>query len=115
MKITDIKPNPNNPRVIRDDKFDKLCRSLADFPQMMELRPIIIDADSVILGGNMRYQALRASGKTEIPDAWVKQASELTEAQKQEFIIKDNVGFGEWNWDEVEALFLTRNAQRSEP
>ena len=54
MKITDIKPNPNNPRVIRDDKFDKLCRSLADFPQMMELRPNIIDSDSVILGGNMR-------------------------------------------------------------
>lgn len=105
MKITDIKPNPNNPRVIRDDKFDKLCRSLADFPQMMELRPIIIDADSVILGGNMRYQALRASGKTEIPDAWVKQASELTEAQKQEFIIKDNVGFGEWDFELLASMF----------
>ena len=105
MKITDIKPNPNNPRVIRDDKFDKLCRSLADFPQMMELRPIIIDADSVILGGNMRYQALRASGMQEIPDCWVKQAHELTEAQKQEFVIKDNVGFGEWDFDMLANLW----------
>jgi DNA modification methylase len=105
MKITDIRPNPNNPRVIRDEKFNKLCRSLADFPQMMELRPIIIDADNVILGGNMRYQALRASGMQEIPDCWVKQAHELTEAQKQEFVIKDNVGFGEWDFDMLANLW----------
>ena len=66
---------------------------------MMELRPIIVDADGMILGGNMRYQALRHNGMTEIPDSWVKRAEELTEAQKREFIINDNVGFGEWNFD----------------
>jgi len=99
MKITDIRANPNNPRVIRDDKFKKLCRSITDFPQMMELRPIIVDAEGIILGGNMRFQALKASGMKEIPDAWVKRADDLTEEQKREFVIKDNVGFGEWDFD----------------
>ncbi|TXH45720.1 MAG: hypothetical protein E6Q97_31005 [Desulfurellales bacterium] len=99
MKLSAIKSNPKNPRLIRDEKFDRLKKSLESFPQMMELRPIVVDADGVILGGNMRYQALKALGKSEIPDEWVKRANELTEEQKREFIIKDNAGFGEWDWD----------------
>lgn len=99
IKIKEIKPNPNNPRLIKDDKFKKLCDSIQAFPKMMELRPIIIDESNVILGGNMRFNALKHLGYKEIPAEWVKQASELTEEQKQEFIVKDNVGFGEWDWD----------------
>lgn len=99
MRLTDIKLNPNNPRLVKDDKFKKLCKSLQEFPQMMELRPIVVDANGVILGGNMRYQALKANGMKEIQDEWVKRADELTEEQKREFVIKDNVGFGEWDWD----------------
>jgi DNA modification methylase len=97
--LADIKQNPNNPRLIKDDKFKKLRKSLQEFPQMMELRPMIVDADGVILGGNMRYQAIKASGRKEIPDSWVMRADELTEEQKQEFIIKDNIGFGEWDFE----------------
>jgi site-specific DNA-methyltransferase (adenine-specific) len=99
MKITELKPNPNNPRLIKDDKFKKLCDSIQAFPKMMELRPIIIDEDNIILGGNMRFNALKHLGYKELPAEWVKQANELTEEQKQEFIVKDNVGFGEWDWD----------------
>ena len=115
MKITDIRPNPDNPRVIRDERFNKLCRSITDFPQMMELRPIIVDGGGMILGGNMRFQALKTTGMKEIPDCWVKEAHELTEDQKREFIIKDNVGFGErdfdllangWDADDLEAWGL---------
>lgn len=99
MKITSIKGNTKNPRLIKDDKFKKLCASIEQFPKMMELRPIIIDENNVILGGNMRFNALKHLGYKELPAEWVKQASELTEEQKQEFIVKDNVGFGEWDWD----------------
>lgn len=99
MKLKDIKPNPNNPRVIRDDKFEKLRNSIESFPQMMALRPIVVDADNVILGSNMRFRALQDLGYKEIPDEWVKKADELTEEQKREFIIKDNSGFGSWDWD----------------
>jgi hypothetical protein len=99
MKVKDIKPNPNNPRVIRDDKFEKLRNSIEGFPQMMALRPIVVDVDNVILGGNMRFRALQDLGYKEIPDEWVKKADELTEEQKREFIIKDNSGFGSWDWD----------------
>jgi hypothetical protein len=99
MKIAELKSNPNNPRLIKDDKFKKLCTSIEQFPKMMELRPIIIDENNIILGGNMRFNALKHLGYKELPSEWVKQASELTEEQKQEFIVKDNVGFGEWDWD----------------
>ena len=99
MKLSSIKLNPNNPRLIKDEKFKKLCKSIEEFPQMMELRPIIVDEDGVILGGNMRYQALRHLGYKELEDKWVMRASDLTEEQKKEFIVKDNVGFGEWDWD----------------
>ncbi len=95
-KIKDIKPNKSNPRVIRGNKFDKLVKSIKQFPQMLELRPIVVDEDMVILGGNMRYKACVEAGLKEVP---IKIAKGLSEEQKKEFIIKDNVGFGEWDWD----------------
>lgn len=101
MKLSAIKKNLNNPRILKDDKFEKLKKSIQDFPQMMTLRPMVIDNDGVILGGNMRFEAIRALGYKEIPDEWVKRADDLTEEQKQEFVIKDNVGFGEWDWDAI--------------
>ena len=99
MVMTDIKTNPNNPRLIKDDRFKKLVKSISDFPKMMELRPIVIDKDNVILGGNMRYKALKELKYKDIPDEWIKRADELTEAEKKEFIIKDNVGFGINDWE----------------
>jgi hypothetical protein len=99
MKLKDIKLNKSNPRLIKDDKFKKLVKSIEEFPKMMELRPIVIDNDMTILGGNMRYKALSELGYKEVPDEWVKRADELTDEEKQRFIIADNVGFGEWEWD----------------
>ncbi len=101
MKLSQIRKNPNNPRTIRDEKFEKLKRSIQDFPQMMELRPIIVDEAGIILGGNMRYEAIKSLKMAEFPDAWVKRVEELTEDQKKEFIVKDNVGFGDWDWDAI--------------
>jgi len=98
MLITDIKPNPNNPRLIKDNKFKQLVKSIQDFPQMLELRPIVIDENNMVLGGNMRLKACIEAGLKDVP---VKQAKDLTEAQKKEFIIKDNVGFGEHDWSEL--------------
>jgi len=98
IKLKDIKPNPDNPRFILDENHDKLVNSIKDFPKMMELRPIIVNDQNVILGGNMRYNALEAIGYKEIPDTWIKKASDLSEEEQQEFIIKDNVGFGSWDW-----------------
>lgn len=99
MKLTDIKPNPNNPRVIKDDKFDKLVKSIKDFPKMMELRPMVINSDNIVLGGNMRLKALKELGYKEVPNEWVKRAEDLTEDEQRQFIIKDNVGFGEHDWE----------------
>lgn len=99
MKLTELKENPDNPRTIDKGKFEKLKTSITDFPKMMVLRPIITDDDGMILGGNMRLKALRDLGFDKIPDDWVKKASDLTEDERKEFIIKDNVGFGEWDWD----------------
>jgi ParB-like chromosome segregation protein Spo0J len=101
MKLSEINPNPNNPRLVKDDRFKKLVSSIEAFPEMMELRPMIIDENNVILGGNMRYKALQHLKRKEIPDSWVKRADELTNDQKKEFIIKDNVGFGEHDWDKL--------------
>ena len=98
MNINEIKPNPNNPRIIKDDKFKKLVKSIQDFPQMLELRPIVIDENNVVLGGNMRLKACIEAGLKDVP---VKQAADLTEEQKKEFIVKDNVGYGEWDWDDL--------------
>jgi len=105
-KISDIKPNPNNPRIIKDDKFLKLVNSIKEFPEMLKIRPIVINEDNIVLGGNMRLKACKEAKLKEIP---VIMASELTEAQQREFIIKDNIGFGDWdfqdlaqNWDSEE-------------
>jgi ParB-like chromosome segregation protein Spo0J len=98
MNISQIKPNPNNPRVCRDAKFKLLVKSIQDFPQMLELRPIVIDENNMVLGGNMRLKACIEAGLTDVP---VKQAADLTEEQKKEFIVKDNVGYGEWDWDDL--------------
>jgi len=99
MNIKSIKINPRNPRIIKDEKFKKLVNSIKEFPKMMELRPIVVDDDNIVLGGNMRLKALEHLKYTEIPDSWVKKASELTEEEKKRFIVADNVGFGDWNWD----------------
>ena len=99
MNTDKIKINPNNPRIIKDDRFKKLVKSIDEFPKMMKLRPIIIDNNNEVLGGNMRFAALQELGYKEIPDEWIKRADELTDEEKKRFIIADNVGFGEWDWD----------------
>lgn len=101
VKLSSIQKNPSNPRFIKDDRFKKLVKSLEEFPEMMKLRPIIINKNAVILGGNQRYEALKQIGYKEIPETWVQKAEDLTEAQQREFIIKDNVGFGQHDWDKL--------------
>lgn len=96
LPIGTLKPNPDNPRLIKDDKFKKLVASIRSLPAMLELRPIVVNADMMVLGGNMRLKACQAAGLTEVP---VVIADELTTAQQAEFVIKDNVSFGEWEWD----------------
>lgn len=99
MKLSNIKVNPSNPRLIKNEKFQKLVNSIREFPKMMELRPIIVDENMIIQGGNMRFKAIKELGLKEIPDSWVRQANDLTEEEKRRFIIADNVGFGEWDND----------------
>jgi len=99
MKVKDLKLNEKNPRYISEERMKKLVASIEDFPKMMHLRPIICDSGGVILGGNMRYRALVALGYKEIPDEWVRRAEDLTEEEKRQFIIKDNVPFGAWDMD----------------
>lgn len=96
-----LTPNPNNPRTITKDKFEKLKKSIREFPKMLDLRPIIYDENLVILGGNMRYKALEELEREgfEIKDNWFLNVNDLTETQKKEFIVKDNVPFGDWDWD----------------
>jgi DNA modification methylase len=96
IKISQVKSNPNNPRLIKNDKFKKLVKSVQDFPEMLELRPIVVDENMIVLGGNMRLKACIEAGLKEV---WIEVAKGLTEQQKKEFTIKDNVGFGEWEWD----------------
>ena len=98
VKVADIKPNPNNPRIVKDEKFKKLVQSIKDFPQMLEIRPIVVNDDMIVLGGNMRLKACKEAGIKEIP---IIKASSLTEEQQKEFIIKDNLGYGEWDWDMI--------------
>jgi ParB-like chromosome segregation protein Spo0J len=98
VKISDIKSNPNNPRLIKDDKFKKLVKSIQEFPQMLEIRPIVVNQDMIVLGGNMRLKACKEAGLKEIPIIY---ADDLTEEQQRQFIIKDNVGFGEWDWEMI--------------
>ncbi len=98
VKVADVKANPNNPRIIKDDKFKKLVKSIQDFPEMLKLRPIIVNDDMVVLGGNMRLKACKEAGVKTIP---IIKASLLTEEKQKEFIVKDNVGYGEWDWDDL--------------
>lgn len=95
LEINKLKPNKANPRIIKDKKFKKLIKSIKEFPEMLELRPIVVDEDMTILGGNMRHKASIEAGLKEVH---IKIAKGLTEEQKQEFIVKDNVGFGDWDW-----------------
>jgi hypothetical protein len=96
VKTKDIIPNENNPRILKDDKFKKLVQSIKDFPEMLEIRPIVVNNEMMILGGNMRWKAIQEIGIKEVP---IIKAENLTEEQQREFLIKDNVGFGEWDWD----------------
>lgn len=100
MKLSELKLNPNNPRFIRDERFSNLVKSIQEMPKMMELRPIIYDPKTmIILGGNMRYRALKELGHKEIPETWIKSADQLNEQERKRFIIADNIQNGEWDFD----------------
>jgi len=96
VKISEVKLNQNNPRLIKDDNFKKLVQSIKDFPEMLDIRPIVVNADMVILGGNMRFKACKEAGLKEVP---IVIADNLTEEQQREFLIKDNVSGGEWDFE----------------
>jgi hypothetical protein len=96
LKISEVKLNPNNPRLIKDDKFTKLVQSIKDFPEMLEIRPIVVNSDMVVLGGNMRLKACKEAGLKEVP---IIIANNLSEEQQREFLIKDNVSGGEWDFE----------------
>jgi len=96
VKLYKIKGNPNNPRIIKNDKFKKLVKSIQEFPEMLEKRPIIVDEDLMVLGGNMRLKASKDAGLKEV---WIDIAEGWTKEQKDEFVVKDNVNFGDWEWD----------------
>ena len=96
VKIQEVKLNPNNPRIIKDDKFAKLVKSIQELPQMLEIRPIVVNADMVVLGGNMRLKACKEAGLKEVP---IIIADNLSEEQQREFLIKDNVSGGEWDFE----------------
>jgi hypothetical protein len=96
LKLSEIKENPDNPRKIKKEQLDKLKKSITDFPEMLNMRPIVVDINNVVLGGNMRLLALKELGYTEVP---VIKVEELTPDQKKQFIVKDNVNYGEWDWD----------------
>jgi len=105
MKLSQIKPNPKNPRVIKDDKFLKLVNSLREFPEMMAKRPMVcvtdVDGKLYPLGGNMRLKALTELQYKDIPDSWVSIADDWTVEQRNEFTIKDNLSFGEWDFEQL--------------
>ena len=96
VKISAVKSNPNNPRIIKDDKFKKLVTSIKEFPQMLDIRPIVVNDEMIVLGGNMRLKACIEAGLKEVS---IIKASELTAEQQKDFIIKDNVSFGEHDWE----------------
>lgn len=98
VKLSEVKRNPDNPRLIKDNKYKKLVTSIIEFPEMLEIRPIVVNDDMVVLGGNMRLKACQEAKLREVP---IIKASKLTAEQQREFIVKDNVGFGEWDWDMV--------------
>jgi hypothetical protein len=96
VSIEEVKMNPKNPRTIKDDKFKKLVKSIKEFPEMLEVRPIVVDDDMIVLGGNMRLKACISAGLKEVP---IIRFSNLSEEKKKEFIVKDNVGYGEWDFE----------------
>lgn len=96
VNIKQIKPNSSNPRVIKDYKFKKLVRSIQSFPEMLDLRPIVVNEDKIVLGGNMRLRACQEAGLEEVP---IIVAKDLNEAKQKEFVVKDNLNYGEWDWD----------------
>jgi ParB-like chromosome segregation protein Spo0J len=108
VKISEVKQNPNNPRTIRDDKFERLVTSIKAFPEMLNIRPIVVNNDMVVLGGNMRLKACREAGLKQVP---IIVAGELTEAQQREFIIKDNVSGGEWDWSALTSEWDTEQLE----
>ena len=98
IAIGKVKPNKDNPRIIKDEKFVKLVKSIKDFPQMLEIRPIVVNDEMIVLGGNMRLKACKEAGLKKVH---IIKAENLSEEQQKEFIVKDNVGFGEWDWDQI--------------
>ena len=108
VNIKQVLPNPDNPRFIKDYKFEKLVKSIKEFPQMLDLRPIVVNQDMIVLGGNMRLKACEEAGLTEVPIIF---ADNLTPDQEKEFIIKDNSSFGEWDWDLLANEWTTDNLQ----
>ena len=96
IKVSEIVPNENNPRIIKEDKFQRLVESIKTFPEMLHVRPLVIDENNVVLGGNMRLKACIEAGLKDLP---VIRCTNWSEERKTEFIIKDNVGFGEWDWN----------------
>jgi ParB-like chromosome segregation protein Spo0J len=108
VKISEVKQNPNNPRTIRDDKFERLVASIKAFPEMLNIRPIVVNNDMVVLGGNMRLKACREAGLKQVP---IIVAGELTEAQQREFIIKDNVSGGDWDWSALTSEWDTEQLE----
>jgi len=102
VNVSEVKLNPRNPRSIRDHKFKKLVKSIKDFPEMLEMRPIVVDEDMVILGGNMRFKALCEAGLTNVT---IIQMTGLSKEKKDEFVIKDNASYGEWDWDALANKF----------
>lgn len=99
IKLSKLKVNPKNPRLIKDARFKKLCENIKALPEGLKLRPIVIDAKGVIIAGNMRFRALLELGYKEVPDDWVRTADDFTVEQVKRFMITDNVGYGEWDWD----------------
>jgi len=97
VKINTVKSNPNNPRLIKDEKFKKLVKSLKEFPEMAKVRPIVVNQEMVVLGGNMRLKGMKEAGWKDVPIEIV----DWSEDKQREFIIKDNVGFGEWEWESI--------------
>lgn len=98
IRIDFLQENPENPRTINNDKLRKLVKSIREFPEMLEIRPVVVDKNNIVIGGNQRFRAALSAGLTEIP---VIKADELTEEQRKQFIIKDNANMGEWDWDMV--------------
>lgn len=100
VKISEVKLNPNNPRIVKDDKFEKLVKSIQDFPEMLRIRPIVVNNDMITLGGNMRLKAAKKAGLKKIP---IIKADNLSDEQQREFIIKDNIGYGEWEYNMLQS------------